>query len=159
MPPSEFVGLSYEEQYKKIKKGLDILEQNGVKSDIWMAPSNSFDRITLKALKNLGFKYVTYGIALFPYQQEGLQFIPQPLWGPEAISAGITTIALHTNWCDDEDLAKLEKFIMSGIETISFRDACESSTSKAEHLLNALYMVYYILFRMKNALKRKLFRE
>lgn len=60
---SEFAGLSYEEQYKKIKVGKEILKEHGICTDIFMAPSHSFDENTLKALAENGFQYITDGFA------------------------------------------------------------------------------------------------
>ena len=55
---SEFAGLDYLTQYIKILKGKEILENNGIETNVFMAPSHSFDDLTVRALHRLGFKYV-----------------------------------------------------------------------------------------------------
>ncbi|MBO5868921.1 MAG: DUF2334 domain-containing protein [Oscillospiraceae bacterium] len=47
---SEFAGLSYEEQYRKLEYGRDKLREHGIETDVFMAPSHSFDKKTIKAL-------------------------------------------------------------------------------------------------------------
>jgi len=73
---SEFAGLSYDEQKEKIQKGLGILKSHEIDTDLFMAPSHSFDKNTIKALKDCGFKYVTDGLTVKPYFYEHLLFIP-----------------------------------------------------------------------------------
>ena len=67
---SEFSGLDFQTQYNKIKKGLNIFKDHGIKTNIFMAPSHSFDRITLKVLHDLRIEYVTDGFNLIPLVQE-----------------------------------------------------------------------------------------
>ena len=65
---SEFAGLSYEEQAKKIRAGWEIFQKKGIKANIWVAPSHTFDKNTLKALKeNTTIEIISDGIALFPF--------------------------------------------------------------------------------------------
>lgn len=73
---SAYSGLSYEDQYEKLKKGKEALEACGIVTDIFMAPAHSYDRNTLKALKNLGFHHMTDGCQKTPYELEGLIFHP-----------------------------------------------------------------------------------
>ena len=47
---SEFAGHSFIKQYEKIKKGKEILESHNVYTDVFFAPSNSYDDNTLRAL-------------------------------------------------------------------------------------------------------------
>ncbi len=155
-PQSEFVGLSYEEQYRKIKAGQDILKGHGIISDIWMAPSHSFDKTTMKVLKDLGFKRITDGIALFPYKSKGLLFIPQQLWKSDVMpfKTGIATICLHTNELDDEYFYELEEFIKSGIEVTSFNELKDYKTSFLKDSINVLYKAYFITRRYIHLFKR-----
>ena len=50
---SEFAGLPYEKQDEMIREGKRILKGHGIITDFFMAPSHSYDRNTLKALKKL----------------------------------------------------------------------------------------------------------
>jgi hypothetical protein len=73
---SEFAGLSYEEQLKKIKKGKDILESHGIHTNIFFAPGHSYDENTIKALKVCGFKYISDGKSSKAYVWHDITFLP-----------------------------------------------------------------------------------
>ena len=49
-PRSEFAGLPYDVQLKKIENGRAIMRAEGLVSDTWVAPSHSFDGDSLRAL-------------------------------------------------------------------------------------------------------------
>ena len=58
---SEFAGLSFEEQLDMLEKASEVLQRNGIKTDIFIAPGHSYDKNTLKALKKLGYTKITDG--------------------------------------------------------------------------------------------------
>ena len=143
---SEFVGIPYEKQYQMIRKGKEILESNGLFTETWMAPSHTNDRNTFRALKKLGFKYVTDGIALYPYQQYGLIFVPQQIWNPKREFAfGLYTICLHLNDLSDESIREIKKHLKSGDEIISFSEAAQTPRRWFHKGLNVLYKMKRIL--------------
>ena len=82
---SEFAGHSYEEQYDKIRKGKDIMIKHGIDTDVFFAPSHSFDLNTLKALKKCGFKYISDGKSCKPVLKEGIICIPSRDGGARSI--------------------------------------------------------------------------
>ena len=89
-----------------------MLENNlGVKIEWWMAPSHSFDENTCKALKSLNFKYITDGIALFPFDKFGLTWVPQQLWKPRKKMFGTWTICIHPNSINENFIKDLESFV------------------------------------------------
>lgn len=106
---SEFAGLSYEEQFIKLKAGKETLEGHGIHSDIFMAPGHTFDRNTVKALYNLGFKAITDGLYHKPYYYEKILFIPCRLQEYRNVK-GIDTICLHSNLLSDAEIKELEAF-------------------------------------------------
>jgi predicted deacetylase len=122
-PQSEFVGLDYGTQLAKIRAGHDILRREGIDTDIFMAPSNSFDRTTLRALRDSGFRAVTDGIALFPFERDGLVFVPQQIWRPLRAPFGVWTICLHSNEPDDALFREVESHLASGTRVVSFGEA------------------------------------
>lgn len=73
---SEFAGLSYEEQIEILLKGKEILKKHGVATDIFFAPSHSYDENTIKALADCGFKYISDGKTLKPVCRHGIICIP-----------------------------------------------------------------------------------
>lgn len=108
---SEFSGLSYEQQAAKLAAGKDIMQREGVWQPIFMAPAHSFDARTVRALRELGFRYLTDGYGLYPYEIEGLIAVPQLFASPVHVGFGIYTICVHINNISDARLAKLSAFI------------------------------------------------
>lgn len=122
---SEFAGLPYEVQYEKIRAGRDILQKKGLNVTIFMAPGHTYDRKTLKALKNLGFSCVTDGYADIPYYTRGLLFVPCRSARPK-ISRGVDTICLHCNELRENDYRELENFLeIYGNQVIPFSEVLD----------------------------------
>jgi predicted deacetylase len=108
---SEFAGLPYEEQQEKIQKGQDILVRHQLSTDIWMSPAHSYDRITLEVLKDLGFHYVSDGYSIFPYDYQGLRFIPCQMALPRRLPFGLYTICIHSNTSNRQIFERIHSFI------------------------------------------------
>ena len=89
---SEFAGLEYDVQLDKLKRGRDILVNNGLNPVLFMAPGHTFDLNTLRALKELGFNAVTDALTASPYVREGILHIPCRLAGYDRIK-GIDTLS------------------------------------------------------------------
>lgn len=107
----EFGGLGFEEQKNMISAGKKIMEAQNIISDIFVAPRHSFDKNTIKALKQNNFHFISDGIALWPFKKWGLVWLPQILWRPRRGMAGMITAAIHTNTMSGDDIANLEKFM------------------------------------------------
>ncbi len=157
---SEFAGLPYEEQYLKIKSGREILEKEGIKTDIWMAPSHTIDFNTIRALKELGFKMVTDGIALYPYYFQGLLFIPQQMWRCEYLPIGIGTVCLHTNDLNESFLKDIENCLIKGLPTIAFSSLSEVRVTTVQKFMNVIFKRYYIsrniFWKLKGRIKGRI---
>ncbi|MCX7419812.1 MAG: DUF2334 domain-containing protein [Planctomycetia bacterium] len=108
---SEFAGLPYDEQRDKLARGQALLSEHGLRSETFMAPSHSFDVVTLRALKDLGFTTVTDGFAPFPYVAEGLVFLPQWLASPRFLPIGVQTFCLHINNMTERAIETVERFV------------------------------------------------
>jgi predicted deacetylase len=110
---SEFAGLSYDKQYKMLSYGKDILEKNGIKTNIFMAPAHSFDKKTLKALKNLGFTKITDGFGDMPYIKNGITYYPISYKQSSSLKKdkGYTTFVVHTNTMSDKDFERYGKLL------------------------------------------------
>ena len=106
---SEFAGVPYEKQLEMIGSGRRILISHGIKTDIFMTPAHSYDRNTLKAMKECGFRYVTDGFGRRPYMREGLIFLPIPFRMADSLKMtdGYTTMVLHVNTMNEDDMARL----------------------------------------------------
>jgi predicted deacetylase len=104
---SEFAGLSRAEQEDKLRKALAIFESHGVKADAWVAPSHSFDKVTVDVLADLGVPVISDGLWPMPFTQaNGITWVPQQLWSFERMKRGIWTVCNHHNGWSPERLAK-----------------------------------------------------
>ena len=107
---SEFAGLDYAEQYQKLKKAIEIMSKNNVSSDLFIAPGHSFDKNTLKVLKNIGVKSISDGFYNYPGKDKnGLFWIPQQLWNFSPKVHGVWTINFHINEWKDFNFIELKK--------------------------------------------------
>lgn len=108
---SEFAGLDFQAQNYQIAAGKQIMREKSIDPEIFVAPSHSFDKNTIRALLQNGFNYISDGIALYPFKKRGLIWLPQIFWRPRKFMAGLITIALHPNTMSREDLVVLQNFI------------------------------------------------
>jgi predicted deacetylase len=121
---SEFAGLSYEEQHRKLELGKEILVREQVWQPVFMAPSHSFDQGTLGALSQLGFTSITDGYGIYPYSHSGVTFVPQLFASGFNFGVGIYTVCVHLNSMSEHELAKLVRFVRENrTRFISFSDA------------------------------------
>lgn len=128
---SEFAGLSYKEQVKKIKHGWEIFQRYNIEANIWVAPSHTFDENTLKALKEYtDINIISDGIALFPFKKYGFDWIPQQVWKFRKVPFGIWTGCFHPNEMSDKEIENLEIFIKNNkeqfidIEQLKYKNFC-----------------------------------
>lgn len=144
---SEFVGLPYEQQLEKIKKGRDVLINNNIYTDIWMAPWHSYDDETIKTLKHLKFKKITDSIALYPFKCNDMLFVPQQLWKPRYFPFGILTICLHINEINNQIFERVKKHVESNADIISFKEASNYSNDFYK-IINYIYKKSYEFYRL-----------
>ena len=116
---SEFSGIDYNIQYEKIKKGLDIFNNMGVKTELFMAPSHTFDLNTITALNNLGIKYITDGFNLFPYKKFNIIFFPHLFSGFLNFGFGLYTICLHLDTMSEKDYVSLKSKLITHSNNIT----------------------------------------
>lgn len=155
---SEFAGLPLQSQLKKLNQGREILQSKGIHATIFMAPSHSYDRNTLKALKTLGFQGITDGYTDTPYWMNDLYFIPctvsKPVIPPEY---GVNTVCYHPNMMSEEEFMELEEFLQK------HNELCESYHSYVNGIADgqiavSQWNIKTILVQEKNQFIRKLKR-
>ena len=134
------------------------MEQNGVSTDIWMAPNHSFDWATLKALQDLGFGAITDGIGLYPFFWQSIVFIPQQIWRPRYFPFGLLTICLHPNNIDDKLWRQINAHLESGAKIISFSEARKIAPGPLAPLFNQIFKLGYRFFRTARTVWRRLGR-
>lgn len=108
---SEFTGLPLSQQQERLAAGQALLKAQGVWQPYFMAPSHSFDRQTLQALRALGFRGVTDGFGLWPYEVEDLVLVPQLLASPRHLGVGVYTICLHSNTMTSGQVQRVLQFM------------------------------------------------
>ena len=105
---SEFVGLSLETQKNKFSKALKIFEEKGIKPDLFIAPSHSFDYNTVQAMKQeTSLNIISDGIALSPFYRDKIWFIPQQLWKFKLRPFGLWTVCIHPNTITNKEMQEL----------------------------------------------------
>lgn len=150
---SEFTGLSEIVQREKIRAGRDLLRSHGILTDVWMAPSHGFDATTLRVAAELGFGAITDGIALWPFRQHGMVFVPQQLWEPKRVPFGLWTICLHTNTADERLYQAVEAHLRSGARVISFAEARALPTPHFSQTMNMAFRLAYRLHILRHRLR------
>lgn len=110
---SEFAGLPYDVQLDKIKKGKEIFNSHGIKTDIFFAPAHSYDDNTLRALSACGFKYISDGLSSKPYVRRGIILLPCRSGGIPRIKKmnGCVTAVIHAHeWERSDKQMEFNKF-------------------------------------------------
>ena len=127
---SEFAGLSYDAQVQKLAAGKEIMQREGVWSGVFMAPSHSFDEITVQALRDLEFTALTDGFGFYTYDIHGLMAVPQLVARPLGFGFGVETICLHVNTMSEEAIGRMIDFIHAHRkQIISFDEALQVNAS------------------------------
>lgn len=121
---SEFAGKSLEEQKLKIKDGVRILENLGIKTDIFVAPSHTFDQNTLQALREeSSIRVISDTVASNVYYEKGFFYIPLQSNFARKIKFPIVTFCYHPNSMKEKNFIDLEAFILKNHRSfISFQD-------------------------------------
>lgn len=122
---SEFAKIPYEKQKAMLQYGREQLEKNGITTDIFMAPAHSYDRNTLRALKEVGFTRITDGYGKMPYIYRGLIFYPISFWLSRSLKQkeGTTTLVIHANAVTETERGRYTKlFEEYGKNMISYSE-------------------------------------
>ena len=135
---SEFAGHDYNYQYKLLKIGKKILKDVNCWEPVFMAPSHSFDHVTLKALVDLGFTSITDGYGLYPFKRNGINFIPQLSSTPFNIGFGIATICLHLNHLSKKEIDDFITFINKNRCRIISYEEYKNIKKPSTSIVNAL---------------------
>lgn len=116
-PFSEFAGLTYEAQLERLKRGKEILQENGIFTDVFMAPGHTYDDNTIMALKRLEFKAITDGLYKRPYIYNEILCVPCRMSEIRRVK-GFDTLCFHTNLMEETDFDALDAFIKLNVDNI-----------------------------------------
>jgi hypothetical protein len=107
---SEFAGVPVAEQDEKLWRGTQIFQHHGVKSHLWIAPSNSFDAATVSLLPRFGISMICDGCFRFPFVcRRDMFWVPQQLFRFRPAPPGVWTVCYHHNQWTAEDLHKFRE--------------------------------------------------
>lgn len=112
---SEFAGLSYEKQAEKLSEGYSVLTQHGLHPKVFFAPSHTFDKATLEALKSVTpIRFLSDTIDYRPYRFHGITMLPQQMGRCRKIPfPGYWTFCLHPNIMSQDDIKAVDSFIQA----------------------------------------------
>ena len=144
---SEFAGLPLEEQKEKIRKGNEILINQGIHVKVFFAPSHTFDANTLLALKEESeIRIISDTISSNIYYENDFWFVPSQSGSCRNLPFKTATFCFHPNTMKDDDFDRLEKFISKNTDKFTDFNMLDFETKKKktlfDNLLNVLYFAY-----------------
>lgn len=100
---SEFAGLDYAEQDRRVGAGRDILESHGFDPTTFVPPWHEYDRTTARALAANGFDCINEGRWPVPRTVEGVTLVPThvPAVTPYLLGVGVVTLVSHPQLEDE----------------------------------------------------------
>ena len=144
---SEFAGHPLEIQREKIREGLRILKEKGLHPTAFFAPSHTFDRNTLEALRlESDIRVISDTVANDTYCRYGFTFVPQQAGRVRELPFKVTTICLHPNFTTDREFDEIEAFFKSHPGQFLDPNAIMPTTRKRS-LLDRGYEFAYFLKR------------
>lgn len=146
---SEFSGVSLDVQKQKIRDGFEILSSHEVKPKYFFAPSHTFDKNTLKALRECtDIRIISDTIATKPYRKGDFVFLPQ-LGGhcTEMKISGEWTFCLHPSTMTDANFEMTERFLKEHKDEFVSFDSLSLNKLKGKGLLDHLLSKVYFLRR------------
>jgi hypothetical protein len=157
---SEFSGLPLNNQFELLELGYNEFLKNDIRVDGFMAPSHSFDIITLIALKKLGIGVITDGYSLRPKLfKELIISIPQLFSSFRTFLGlnGIYTVCVHINTMSDKEFdsllndIKINESRFTCVEVVK-RYACllRHRRNYLSNFLDKFVYVFFIIFRILN---------
>lgn len=153
---SEFSGLTYDQQSKKLQEALLIFNSHNIKPELWVAPAHSFDKVTVRVLKDLGIEVLSDGFFKKPVRHMNMIWIPQQLWKFRDLKSGIWTVCYHINGMKKKELDRIRSDLNQYKERILSLDEVISNNSINSVTLfdYAFSNIWRTLVKLKRALSR-----
>lgn len=155
---SEFAGLPLKEQRLKIRQGIDIMRNHDISPRYFFAPSHTFDKNTLEAIRiETDIRIICDTIATVPYKYDDFIFIPQQSGHPIRLPlGGFLTICYHPNTMSNLDFDNFNTFLHNKSDDIISFDNLELSNIKGRNLFDTLFSTLYFLRRRINSIVNKI---
>lgn len=146
---SEFAGVPYDIQLKKIKNGWQVFKEKKIEAKIWVAPAHSFDENTLQILySETDIRIVSDGLSIFPYKEKGFMWIPSQLSKFKKRYFGVWTICLHPNEMKGSAIEKLERDIEGNLALFS-SDILELDNEYQNRHQRSMDRIFFRLYHLK----------
>lgn len=142
---SEFAGEPLEVQKEKIRKGISIMREHGINPKIFFAPSHTFDRNTLLALKaESDINIISDTIANDVYYQDDFQFVPQQSGKVRKLPFKVVTFCYHPNMMRENDFVYLEQFLEKNAVSFTKFELIVNEKRKKSILDKILEKIYFL---------------
>lgn len=142
---SEFAGEPLEVQKEKIRKGISIMREHGINPKTFFAPSHTFDRNTLLALKaESDINIISDTIANDVYYQDDFQFVPQQSGRVRKLPFKVVTFCYHPNMMKTVDFVYLEQFLEKNAVLFTKFELTINEKRKKSILDKILKKIYFL---------------
>ena len=143
---SEFAGVSFEEQSRKIREGYNILSSHGIQPEIFFAPAHTYDENTISALKNeTPIRCISDTVAWSVYKKDDIVYIPLLAGRIRNIPIKTATFCYHPNTMTEKDIDKLDKDLTR--YAALFSDSDIFSGNRKYTVADALLQFSYFRYR------------
>lgn len=148
---SEFVGVSLDEQKKKIREGTKILLDKNLTATIFFAPAHTFDRNTLLAIESESdIRIISDTIANDIYTEYCFTFIPQQSGRVRKLPFKVTTFCYHPNTMEEEDFKFLDEFLKRNRNLFQSLDSKDFPDRKKQSIDKILTSLYFIMRKLRS---------
>lgn len=146
---SEFAGVPLEIQEHKIEEGIRILKENKIDAKYFFAPSHTFDKNTIIALRNKSdIRKISDTISDLPYKNNDFIFYPQQFGYFRKIKfPGSWTFCFHPNSMINDDFKAFDLFIEKNKEKFISFDDVEIKDIKSKSIIGHIFSLLYFLKR------------
>ena len=147
---SEFAGHPLEKQRQMIRDGVRILKAQGLEPTAFFAPSHTFDKNTLEALRlESGIRTISDTVANDTYCRFGFTFIPLQAGRVRELPFKVTTICLHPNFTTDPEMEEIEAFLKTHPGQFLEPNAIAQTTRKRNLLDRGYEMAYFLKRKLR----------
>ena len=153
---SEFAGVDLKVQKMKIRKASEKFNSLGIEPDVFIAPSHTFDKNTLRSLREeTNIRVISDGIAFYPYVEHGFLWIPQQNWRLTEKKEGVWTSCYHPNSMVERNFVELESFVKKNKNNIVsdysllFREYKNRKRSIKEKMFFFYFFLHRRLFKIR----------
>jgi predicted deacetylase len=155
---SEFVGLPFESQVRKLESAWQQFLAHGVRPVAFVAPNHGFDADTVRAVvQNGNLRFMGDGIGLRLYVDRGLVWLPQIDWRIPRLRFGFRSACLHPSTMTASEIDSFAARLASVAHYCISLSEIEIGKVRERGLNEALFeRAFKLYFKIKEALGRAL---